>query len=424
MRFPGLQLALWCAVWSIVGVSSFARQVVDVGSPVHALGSQPYVVLVSFDAFRHDYLDRFRPPAFAEIAARGVRASALISSFPSKTFPNHYTLVTGLYPGHHGIVGNAFFDPARRKWYRNNDTLAVRDSSWYSGEPIWVTAERNGVKSGVFFWPGSEAAIGGIRPSLWAAYDATLPNATRVVRTVAWLRKPASERPHLLLLYFSEVDDTTHKHGPNAMQTAGAVASVDRSLRQLLDSIAALPFGDSVNVVLVSDHGMTQIAPKNVIPVGDLLLRGGIDTTDIEMSDNGPTMSLWFGADSARLHRARQVLGGSMGRARAYLRTEIPVRWHLRDNPRAGDLLLVADQGFILEHRSTNNPPSRGAHGYDPAFTDMQGIFLAAGPNVRHLRTIPAFESVNVYPFLAALLHLDHVPVVDGSARVLARTLK
>ncbi len=387
--------------------------------------SRPYVVMVSFDAFRHDYLERFKPAAFLEVASRGVQAEALIPSFPSKTFPNHFTLVTGLYPGHHGIVGNAFFDPERRAWYRSNDPSVVRDSSWYSGEPIWVTAERRGVKTAVFFWPGSEAAIDGVRPSYMTPYDARTPNTTRVVGAVSWMRKPANERPHLVLLYFSDVDDTTHRYGPDAPQTQSAVSMVDRALRQLLDSIKALPYADSVDVVLVSDHGMANISTDRLIPVVDLLSRAGVDTTHIEVSDNGPTLSLWFGAsDSTRLRRGHAVLDSSLGHARAYLRSETPERWHVRDNPRAGDLLIVAEEGYILERRSTDKITARGAHGYDPQTADMQGIFLAAGPHVRHAGRIPAFENVNVYPFLAALLRLENPPAVDGSLHVLESVLR
>ncbi|MEO5817411.1 MAG: ectonucleotide pyrophosphatase/phosphodiesterase [Gemmatimonadaceae bacterium] len=386
--------------------------------------ARPYVVMVSFDAFRHDYVDRYKPAAFLDVASRGVQAAAMIPSFPSKTFPNHFTLVTGLYPGHHGIVGNAFFDPARREWYRIG-TPAVRDSSWYSGEPIWVTAERRGVKAGVFFWPGSEAAIEGVRPSYMIPYDAKTPNTERVAGAVAWMRKPPSERPHLVLLYFSDVDDTTHRYGPDAPQTATAVSVVNRALRQLLDSIRALPYGDSANVVLVSDHGMAQISLQRTIPVGDILARAGVDTTRMEASDNGPTMSLWFGTDSARMRRARAVLD-TVGHVRTYLRSEIPERWHLRDNPRAGDVLLVADERYVLLRRGTDTAKvtSRGSHGWDPRITEMQGIFVAAGPNVQPLGRISAFENVNVYPFLAALLRLDRPPVVDGNARVLESILR
>ena len=275
----------------------------------------PYVVLVSFDAFRHDYFKRYHPEALTEIAERGVRASAMIPSFPSKTFPNHYTLATGLYPGHNGIVGNTFYDPSRDQWYHNNDSAAVGDGTWYGGEPIWVTAERNGVKAGTFYWAGSEAEIKGRRPSYWVLYDKKVPNASRVDSVVSWLRKPPSARPHLVCIYFSMVDDTTHKFGPDAPQTAVAVAAVDHALRRLLDSIAVLPFRDSMNVVVVSDHGMASTPASQVIPVGNLVLGAAMDTTGILMSDNGPTMSLWFRGDSSRLARARSALGEREARA-------------------------------------------------------------------------------------------------------------
>ena len=289
-----------------------------------AVRSRPYVVLISFDGFRHDYLDRYRPPAFESVASRGVRATALIPSFPSKTFPNHYTLATGLSPGHHGIAANVFHDPERRAWYRSGDSVSVRDASWYGGDPIWVTAERNGVRSASYFWPGSEAAIGGVRPSRFVRYDGTVPNARRVDEVAGWLRLAPTVRPHLVLLYFSDVDDTTHRHGPDAPNTAKAVASVDRALQRLLDSIAVSPLRDSVNVVLVSDHGMTGTPATQVIVVSDLLRRAGVDTTGILFGDNGPAMSLWFGGDSARMHRARVAL--ATPHAATYLRRDAPAR--------------------------------------------------------------------------------------------------
>lgn len=415
----GLLASLALACWLPLGCANLARTATEPDR-----GARPYVVLVSFDAFRHDYLDRYRPAAFADLAARGVRAAELIPSFPTKTFPNHYTIATGLYPGHHGLLGNVFYDPARRAWYRSGDSLLARDSSWYGGEPIWVTAERNGVKSATFFWPGSEVAIGGVRPSYWKPYDGSVPNAARVDGAMAWLRLPPGTRPHLVMLYISVVDDTTHRYGPDAAQTTGAVAAADGALQRLLDSLRVSPLEDSVNVVVVSDHGMSETTPAQVIPVVDLLLQGGVDTTGIVLGDNGPTMSLWFGADSARLRRARAVLDRSMARARAYLRSETPERWHVRENARAGDLLLVADEGFILQRRASDRRPQPGNHGYDPAVRAMHGIFLAAGPGVRAMGTVPSFENVSIYPFIAALLRLTRVPVVDGDRNALGALLR
>lgn len=408
----------------LCGVTGLASCRHSIPSQGEAPAGRPYVIMVSFDAFRHDYIDRYRPPAIMDVAARGVRASALIPTFPSKTFPNHYSIATGLYPGNHGIAGNSFYDPARKAWFRPSDSTAVRDSSWYGGEPIWVTAERNGVRSGVYFWPGSEAAIEGVRPSFMVRYNGKVPNAARVAGVASWLRKAPRERPHLVLLYLSDVDDTTHLHGPDAPQTAAAVASVDRTLRQLMDTLSAMPFADSVNLVLVSDHGMAKVRPDKPMVVSDLLAEGGVDTTHMEVSDNGPTLSIWFDADSARIRTAHAVLDRTLPHARAYLRSETPVSWHMRDNPRAGDLLVVAEEGYLLQRRARDKPSSIGAHGYDPSLPDMHGIFVAAGPNIRALGVLPSFENVDIYPFLASLLRLQRVPPVDGRSTTLARVLR
>jgi predicted AlkP superfamily pyrophosphatase or phosphodiesterase len=414
---PRWRAVLAAALLAGCGAATGAPQ----GAAPTAPAARPYVILVSSDAFRHDYIARLHPPAIEGLAARGLRAEALIPSFPSKTFPNHYTIATGLYPGHHGIVGNSFYDPVRGQWYRSGDSLTVADGSWYGGEPIWVTAERNGVRSASYFWAGSEAAIGGVRPSISMRYDGSVPNARRIDESIGWLRRDPATRPHLVLLYLSDVDDTTHRFGPDAANTAHAVASVDRALRRLLDSVAVLPMRDSVNVVLVSDHGMAAVAPAHVIPVLDPLVAAGIDTAGIRLSDNGPSMSLWFGGDSARMRRAHAALAAALAasKAQVYSRSELPERWHLRDNPRAGDLLLVAPEGWVLERRASDKAPSAGAHGWDPAVSDMQGIFVAAGPGIRPAGVIPAFENIHIYPFIAALLRLERVPVVDGRLSVL-----
>jgi alkaline phosphatase D len=380
---------------------------------------RPYVVLISFDGFRHDYLDRVRAPNFERIAKGGVRARALIPGFPSKTFPNHYSLVTGLYPGHHGIVNNRFYDPARNAWYGMSDTLTVRDGSWYGGEPIWVTAERQGVRAASYYWPGSEAAIRGVRPSYYKTYDGKVPDSTRVDGAIQWLRLPAEQRPHLVLLYFSDVDDAGHAHGPASVQVDSAVATVDRALGRLLDSLNVLPIRGRVNVVLVSDHGMAPLDPQGAIYVDDLISLDGI------RSSLGEVASLWFGGDSARIEASYAALARGLQHARVYRRSELPARWHVDGNPRIGDLIIVPDQGYSVRQRSAGTRPlSGGAHGYAPERPDMQGIFLAAGPQVKPAGMIPALENVHVYPFLAAMLRLQPAPSIDGSLSVLRPVLR
>jgi alkaline phosphatase D len=381
-------------------------------------------MLVSLDAFRHDYLDRYRLPALERIAAAGIRAEALVPPFPSKTFPSHYTIATGLYPGHHGIIGNNFYERATDRWFRVKDTAALRDARWYGGTPIWVAAEREGVKSAVYFWPGSEAAVQGVRPTYWKRYDSAVPDSQRVDETVAWLRRPPAERPHLVLLYLSDVDDTTHRYGPETPHTAVAAASQQRALARLFDSVAATPMRDSLDVVVLSDHGMADSPPSKAIPVQPVLVAAGIDTSRVRLGDNGPTMSLWFAGDESLERRTLEALGRGLTHAHAYARNATPAHWHLDGNARAGDAIVVAELGYVLVKGAADRFADTGTHGWDPALPEMQGIFLAAGPHVRASGRISAFENVHVFPFLAALLGLEHPPRTDGDARVLAPYLR
>jgi endoglucanase len=381
--------------------------------------ARPYVVVVSLDAFRWDYLAKYRPSSIERLARHGIVARGLVPPFPSKTFPSHYTIATGLYPGHHGILSNTFYDPALERWFRVKDTGSVRDGRWYGGVPIWVAAQREGARSSVYFWPGSEGVVAGERPTYWWPYRASTSDSVRIDESIAKLRLPAAERPHLVMLYLTDVDDTTHHYGPDTPHTANAVASLDHALTRLLDSLHALPQRDSVNVVVLSDHGMYGASQSRMIALRPLLAAAGIDTTRVEMGDNGPVMSLWFHGDSALARRTLAALA-HQPHARAYARGATPARWHLDANARAGDVLVVGELGYVLAKSAGDRVLDPGNHGWDPVSPAMHGLFVAAGPQIRARGTIPEFESVNVFPFLAALLGLQHAPTVDGRLDVLA----
>jgi predicted AlkP superfamily pyrophosphatase or phosphodiesterase len=329
-----------------------------------------------------------------------------------------------LYPGHHGILSNTFYDPAFGKWFRVKDTATVRDGRWYGGTPIWVAAEREGVQTSVYFWPGSESAVQGVRPTAWWNYLASIPDSVRVDASLAQLRRSAAHRPHLVMLYLTDVDDTTHKHGPDTPHTAAAIASVDRALTRLLDGLASLPIGDSVNVIVLSDHGMEASPQEKMLPLRPMLAAAGIDTTHVQMGDNGPVMPLWFGGDSALARRALEVLEVGLTHARAYSKNNAPGRWHMNGNERAGEVFVVGDPGYVVAKGAGDRVLDRGTHGWDPVDPLMLGIFVAAGPQIRPAGTIPSFESVHVYPFLAALLRLARAPDADGDPAVLAPYLR
>lgn len=387
-----------------------------VNRPEHV--DKPYVVLISVDGLRHDYLDTRELPNLRRLMQRGARAKAMIPVFPSLTFPNHYSLVTGLYPEHHGIVANSFYDPARRQTYALGNRDAVSDASWYRGEPIWVTAETQGMVAACFFWPGSEAPINGIRPTIWNAYDATIPNADRVKTVLDWLRLPPEKRPHLITLYFSDVDSASHDRTLASPRVDAALRAVDASIGMLADGIDALPIRSQVYVLVTSDHGMVETTAKQGIRLDSL-----VDMDDIEQSFGGPVAMLHVrGGEPARAARVRDAINAKLQHGRAYLRHEVPERHHFRDDPRIGDVVIIMDEAWTMvvmprlaDAASRIVRPDRwGAHGWDPAFPSMHAIFIASGPGIRPGATIPAVNNVDVYPLMTALLGLRPAAGIDG----------
>lgn len=373
------------------------------------MASAPTVVLVSLDGFRADYLDRFAAPNLQSIAHRGARArQGMRPVFPTKTFPNHISLVTGLYAEQHGIVANSFYDPARGATY-SIGTPTVTDGSWYRGEPIWGTAERQGMVTASYFWVGSEAAIGGIRPTTWKPYDGSVPYDARVDSALAWLRRPAATRPHLVTLYMSAVDDAGHRHGPNATETGEAVATVDRAMGRLMAGLQTLPQAREVTLVVVSDHGMQATRPDDAVALESL-----IDTTGVRIADGGPNANLHVRGGPAQAVAVRDSLNRHLAHGRAYLRGELPERFHYRSDPRAGDVVVVMEAPYLITARARLPRAPGGTHGWDPLAPSMQALFLAMGPGIAAGTDVPPFENVEVYSFVAEVLGLRPAPGVMG----------
>jgi predicted AlkP superfamily pyrophosphatase or phosphodiesterase len=383
---------------------------------------KPTLLLVSFDGFRADYLDRFTLPNFRRVMARGTRAQAMRPVFPTITFPNHYSLVTGLYADHHGIVENGFFDPVRDAAYSFRNPLTVADGSWYGGEPIWVTAERQGMVAACFFWPGSEADIKGIRPTFWNKYDGSVANAKRIETVLGWLELPAERRPHVVTLYFSDVDAASHRTPLRDASVAAAVMSVDESLGVLLDGIDRLPDRDRVWLVLTSDHGMTDTAAARIVQLGDL-----IDTRGIRVGYSGPVTGLHVGPDAGPAGAVRDRLNGKLQHGRAYLREELPERYHFKATPRSGDVVVVMDEGWMMATSIINRALIQrewGEHGWDPDLPSMKALFLISGPGIPAGASIPEVENVDVYPLMTELLGLTPAAGLDGRPGRLRALLK
>ncbi len=379
-----------------------------------SIGDRDYVVLVSFDGFRRDYLDRHETPHFDELGNSGLVADALIPVFPSQTFSGHYSIATGLYPSRHGIVNNRFFDPLRDERFNYRDTDVVQDGTWYGGEPIWITAERQGMTTASFFFPGTEAPILGLRPSRWRTYDAGVPNRRRVEQVIEWLQLPPGERPHLITVYFSMVDGAGHNFGPEAPQLSRAIGTADRYLGMLMSEIASLAHGDRVNLVVVSDHGMAAVDHARQVVVSEVM-----DLRRTRLESFGPGVSVHIGGNGRAGEQFASAFNAAVDPddARAYIRADAPAHLHIGDNPSYGDVLLIPSEGVLVRFRERTSRPT-ATHGWDPTLPSMHGIFLAAGPTIVAGAQLPAIEHVHVYPFLAHLLGLTPNPDIDGDLAV------
>ena len=366
-----------------------------------------YVLLVSFDGFRWDYQGLYDTPNFDEMEQNGVKAEYLIPSFPTKTFPNHYTLATGLYPDHHGIINNSFYAPDLDMIYRIGDVTVVRNPEAYFGEPIWVTAEKQGVRTASYFWVGSEAAIMNQSPSYWYAYNESVPYMARVDQVIRWLNLAPKERPGLLFLYFDEPDGIAHRHGPEHEETGEMVNYLDSVLGYLRSEIAKLEHAEQVNLIVLSDHGMGPTSQDKYVHLYAHIkeqwtnsLIGGNPVYLIEPAQ-GCTDSITLALN--------QVEGVS-----AWQKEDIPEHLHYGDSPRFPGIVVVADSLWSIGLNPSPSGYSGGAHGYDNAFTDMNTIFYAEGPAFKEQYSSAPFSNVEVYGIIAEILGLEPA-ATDGN---------
>jgi predicted AlkP superfamily pyrophosphatase or phosphodiesterase len=360
----------------------------------------PTVIVLSFDALADRFLDRDSLPAFHDMMRRGVRAP-FRPEFPSKTFPNHYSMATGLTPGHHGIVVNSFFDPVRGAMFLRT---SAGDGSWFGGEPIWVTAERAGVRTATYFWTGSEAEIGGVRPSYWYPFNATVPDSVKVVQIMRWLRMPPPSRPRLIMLYSPVVDVPGHRYGPDAPEAYAGVREADRTLGILCDSLAHLA-PRPIDLIVVSDHGLVAVPREHDIDMDSLLPKRGVI-----VDDEHATLSIW--QDPAGPHVDLDSLARfyrlSVPHVRVFQPGGFPVDWQTAQNRRFGDVFLLADPGWEFVTTVPRSVYTLGEHGYAPEVPDMMGVFLAAGPSFRAGVRLDARENRTLHELLIHLLGLKN----------------
>ncbi len=390
---------------------------VDNGLNSAAAQSAHYVVLVSLDGFRWDYAKRENATHLLALGKHGVWApNGMLPSYPSLTFPNHFTIVTGLYPEHHGLVANSFYDETKQARYAINDASAVTDGSWYSGTPLWSLAESQGMRTACFFWPGSEARIAGFQPTYYLKFDDKIDPAARVDQVLAWLQLPAADRPHFITLYFSEPDHEGHQFGPDAPETKAAVHKVDALIGKLKEGLDAT--GLPIDLVVVSDHGMIKTQGPWIT------LDQFADLTGIDFVGG-----LLYGKTEEDRARVYDKLKHASSQFVVYRRKDVPAELNYSQNPREGDPVIIATGPYVFRAHGPSEgkpdqPPIAGMHGYDPRrIPEMKASFFAAGPDIVVGKTVQPFENVNLYPWLAHLLGLTP-PKSDGSLNVLAGTLR
>ncbi len=415
----GLIAAQTCCSAVLAQATADPTPVIHVDNPRNTPTQQAkhYVILVSLDGFRYDYPTKYGAPHLQAMAKDGASApDGMLPSHPSLTFPNHLSLVTGLYPEHHGIVGNSFFDPARSpeqgQTYVYTQSKTNSDGSWYGGTPLWVLAEQQGMRAACLFWPGSEAEIQGKRPSYYLKYDDKLDDKKRVEQVLAWLKLPPEQRPHFITLYYSNVDHAGHAYGPESEEVRAAVHHVDDMIGELQAGIAALKL--PVDLVVVADHGMIALQGDPI----DL-------STFADLSSVHTEGSLIYAKDEVEAARIyKDFKAHPDPRFSVYRRAEVPEHLHFNSNPREGDPVIVPNGPYLLTAKpGTFNGKLHGMHGYDPAtMPEMKAIFFADGPDVKPAIRIESFENLNVYPYVAQLLGLT-APSSDGNIHVLGRTI-
>lgn len=378
----------------------------------------PSLLLISLDGVHPDFLGRGDTPHLDRLAAEGVRAAWMRPSYPSLTFPNHYTIVTGLRPDRHGIIHNTMHD-AELGGFTLKNRDAVGDGRWWEGEPLWVTAEKAGLPTATLSWPGSEAEVQGVRPRRWHPYDETRPIADRVATVAGWLAEPQATRPRLATLYFEHPDSAAHAHGPRSQELRAALREVDAAVGELLAQLDRSGARAYTDIVVVSDHGMAEVPEGQVVAVEDMA-----DPQDAALVSAGQVVG--FRPLPGREAAAERRLLGRHDRYQCWRRDELPAHWHYGRHPRVPPIVCQMDVGWDavpgawLPRRA---PGTRGSHGYDPAAPEMRAVFIANGPSFRDGVELAAFDNVDVHPLLAHLLGL--APAAgDGSIDALLPALR
>ncbi len=374
--------------------------------------SKQYLIMLSMDGFRWDYASRVETPNLDQIAEQGVKAEYVKPVFPTKTFPNHYAMATGLYADNHGIVNNNFYCPKLDAQYRISDRQSVENGDFYHGEPIWVTAEKQGMKTASFFWVGSEAPVKGIQPTWWKKYDGGIPFHARIDSVINWMQLPENKRPQLITLYFDEPDRQGHYTGPESVEVDQMVIKLDSLVGVLTKKLQQLPEYENINLIITSDHGMGETSSERYINLHSHTPKEWFE----RIHGGNPMYSVQpkSGMEDSVINKLRKL-----EHIKVLRKAEIPERLHYGSNPRIDDLIILADTTWSIGWEEL--PPgirTGGAHGWDNHWRDMHTIFYAMGPAFLNNHQHPPIEVVDLYPLIAEILNLEPENVDGNTERI------
>ncbi len=403
-----LSLSLICSL--VTFAQDTTQQVIPGRTNSVEQQDKPYVILISADGFRYNYAEQYKAEHLLAFAREGVKASSMIPSFPSVTYPNHYALATGLYPAHHGIVQNIFYDRDRKTYYNSSNKAATQDGSWYHGTPLWVLAEQQHLLAANFYWVGSDAAIKGTYATYYYKHNNKIPIHDRIQTVVSWLKMPADRRPHFITFYLPQVDDAGHKYGPDSPEVGSSVHFIDSTVYELNKAVSTTRL--KVNYIFVSDHGMTEPDTKHPLPTP-----AALDTSKFFISGDRVVVEL-IAKNPADIQPTYDALKKEGGDFDVYLRENLPEHLHSSKSDdwhnRIGDIVLLPHwpKLFNLYNRKLD----KGQHGYDPAVVkDVHAIFYAWGPAFKPHTEIAPFPNVDIYPLVTQILGLTYTDKIDGT---------
>lgn len=378
------------------------------------------VLLISFDGFRHDYLEKTDTPNFDKLVENGVISEGLIPIFPSNTFPNYYAIATGLYPENNGFINNSMYDSTIGTWFSMGDREQVENPDWYGGEPIWNTAEKHGVRAGTMFWVGSEAPIQNMRPTHWKRYDGSMPNHDRIDSVLHWMTLGNEKEVDFGTLYFSFVDDAGHRHGPESEEVIQAIKQADELIGYLRQRITELELTNQINKIFVADHGMAQLSRDRIVYIDDFIETENLDV--VSWGDN-----FMMNGDVETIDEVYNQLKQNETNFRVFKKEDLPERFRVKNSPRFPDLIAIADIGYLISTRdhveSRQNYATGGTHGFDNQAKEMHGLLLVHGPDFKKGEQIPEIENVHIYELIAHLLNIDSAGT-DGDINAIKSVLK